>query len=54
MRDLTRSKLRFVNRQCGSGTRIFLDQQLADARMNEKGSGCRISYSLISTSVFGF
>jgi putative molybdopterin biosynthesis protein len=36
VRDLTRSKLRFVNRQCGSGTRIFLDQQLADARMNKK------------------
>jgi putative molybdopterin biosynthesis protein len=36
VRDLTRSKLRFVNRQRGSGTRIFLDQQLADARMNKK------------------
>ena len=36
VRDLARSKLRFVNRQCGSGTRIFLDQQLADARMNKK------------------
>ena len=36
VRDLARSKLRFINRQCGSGTRIFLDQQLADARMNKK------------------
>jgi putative molybdopterin biosynthesis protein len=36
VRDLARSKLRFINRQRGSGTRIFLDQQIAGARMNKK------------------
>ena len=36
VRDLARSKLRLINRQAGSGTRIFLDQQLAAARMRGK------------------
>lgn len=34
--DLGRPKLRFINRQAGSGTRIYLDQQLAQARLNPK------------------
>lgn len=33
IRDLTRPKLRLINRQSGSGTRIFLDSELARARM---------------------
>jgi len=36
VRDLARSKLRFINRQPGSGTRIYLDQELARARVNSK------------------
>lgn len=36
VRDLARPKLRFVNRQAGSGTRIYLDQELARARLNPK------------------
>ena len=36
VRDLARSNLRFVNRQAGSGTRIFFDQQLAGARIGKK------------------
>ncbi len=36
VRDLARPKLRLVNRQAGSGTRIYLDQQLARARVNGK------------------
>jgi len=37
IRDLARRKLRFINRQAGSGTRIYLDQELADARLSSKG-----------------
>jgi excisionase family DNA binding protein len=36
LRDLARSKLRIINRQPGSGTRIYLDQELARARLNGK------------------
>lgn len=36
VRDLARPNLRFVNRQPGSGTRIYLDQQLARARVSGK------------------
>lgn len=36
VRDLARPKLRLVNRQAGSGTRIYLDQELARARVNTK------------------
>ena len=36
IRDLGRAKLRIVNRQPGSGTRIYLDQELARARLNGK------------------
>lgn len=36
VRDLGRPTLRFINRQAGSGTRIFLDQELARARVNPK------------------
>jgi len=36
VRDLARPKLRFINRQPGSGTRIYFDQQLARARMSGK------------------
>lgn len=36
IRDLSRPELRFINRQLGSGTRIYLDQQLALARVNSK------------------
>lgn len=44
IRDLVRRGLRFVNRQPGSGTRIYLDQQLVRACLNPK----RISgYDLI-------
>jgi excisionase family DNA binding protein len=36
LRDLARPKLRIINRQPGSGTRIYLDQQLGRARLNAK------------------
>jgi putative molybdopterin biosynthesis protein len=36
LRDLTRSNLRIINRQAGSGTRIYLDQELSRARLNVK------------------
>ena len=36
IRDLARPKLRFINRQSGSGTRIYLDQELARAHLNHK------------------
>ena len=36
VRDLARAKLRFINRQPGSGTRAYLDQQLARVRMSGK------------------
>lgn len=36
IRDLARAKLRFINRQSGSGTRAYLDQQLARVRMSGK------------------
>jgi excisionase family DNA binding protein len=36
IRDLVRPKLRFINRQTGSGTRIYLDQELARARLSGK------------------
>jgi putative molybdopterin biosynthesis protein len=36
LRDLTHPKLRFINRQPGSGTRIYLDQELARGRLNAK------------------
>jgi len=36
LRDLARSKLRIINRQPGSGTRIYLDQELSRARLNGK------------------
>ena len=36
VRDLARLHLRFVNRQAGSGTRVFFDEQLAAARISEK------------------
>src|SRR3970282_879085 len=32
-RDLARPKLRFINRQAGSGTRIYFDQELRRARL---------------------
>jgi len=35
-RDLARPKLRIINRQPGSGTRIYLDQELSRARLNAK------------------
>ena len=35
-RDLARPKLRIINRQPGSGTRIYLDQELARARLDVK------------------
>ena len=34
--DLARPKLRFINRQSGSGTRVYFDQQLVRARMSGK------------------
>ena len=38
--------MRFINRQAGSGTRIYLDQQLAQARLNPKRiSGYEIAVS---------
>ena len=36
LRDLARSNLRIINRQPGSGTRIYLDQELSRARLNVK------------------
>ncbi|HJU63845.1 MAG TPA: substrate-binding domain-containing protein [Candidatus Binatia bacterium] len=36
IRDLARPKLRIINRQPGSGTRIYLDQELACARLSGK------------------
>ena len=36
LRDLTRPKLRIINRQPGSGTRIYLDQELLRFRLNGK------------------
>ena len=36
VRDLARPKLRFINRQSGSGTRVYFDQQLVRARMSGK------------------
>src|SRR5262249_41796449 len=36
IRDLARQKLRTVNRQPGSGTRIYLDQELGRARLSGK------------------
>jgi excisionase family DNA binding protein len=36
IRDLARSTVRFVNRQVGSGTRIYFDQQLMRARVSGK------------------
>ena len=36
VRDLARPNLRFINRQAGSGTRVYLDQELARARMSGK------------------
>jgi putative molybdopterin biosynthesis protein len=36
IRDLARPKLRIINRQRGSGTRIYLDQELARAGMNAR------------------
>jgi excisionase family DNA binding protein len=36
LRDLARPKLRIINRQPGSGTRIYLDQELSRARLNGK------------------
>jgi putative molybdopterin biosynthesis protein len=36
IRDLGRAKLRIINRQPGSGTRIYLDQELARAKLNGK------------------
>jgi excisionase family DNA binding protein len=36
VRDLARPKVRFVNRQLGSGTRIYFDQQLMRLRISGK------------------
>jgi excisionase family DNA binding protein len=36
IRDLARPKLRIINRQPGSGTRIYFDQELARARLSGK------------------
>jgi putative molybdopterin biosynthesis protein len=36
LRDFARLKLRMINRQPGSGTRIYLDQELSRARLNAK------------------
>jgi excisionase family DNA binding protein len=36
VRDLARPKLRIINRRPGSGTRIYLDQELARARLSGK------------------
>jgi putative molybdopterin biosynthesis protein len=36
IRDLARPKLRIINRQPGSGTRIYLDQELARVRLSGK------------------
>ena len=46
MRDLARPRLRFINRQAGSGTRIYLDHQLVQAHLNPKRiSGYEITVS---------
>jgi len=36
IRDVARPKLRIINRQPGSGTRIYLDQELSRARLDVK------------------
>jgi putative molybdopterin biosynthesis protein len=36
IRDLAHPKLRIINRQPGSGTRIYLDQEIARARLSGK------------------
>lgn len=36
VRDLARPQVRFANRQSGSGTRLYLDRELARARVNPK------------------
>jgi excisionase family DNA binding protein len=36
IRDLGRANLRIINRQAGSGTRIYFDQELTRARLNAK------------------
>lgn len=36
VRDLARPKVRFINRQIGSGTRSYLDQEMARVRMSAK------------------
>lgn len=36
IRDLARPRLRFINRQPGSGTRLYLDQELVRASVNSK------------------
>jgi putative molybdopterin biosynthesis protein len=36
IRDIARAKLRIINRQPGSGTRMYLDQELARARLSDK------------------
>lgn len=36
IRDLGRSKIRIINRQPGSGTRMYLDQELARAKLSGK------------------
>jgi excisionase family DNA binding protein len=36
VRDLARPKIRFINRQVGSGTRVYLDRELARVRMSGK------------------
>ena len=36
VRDLARPRVRVINRQPGSGTRIYLDQELARARLNAR------------------
>lgn len=36
IRDLARPKLRFINRQAGSGTRIYFDQELRRVRLTGK------------------
>jgi putative molybdopterin biosynthesis protein len=36
LRDLARPRLRIINRQPGSGTRIYFDQQLGRVRLNAK------------------
>ena len=36
LRDIARPNRRIINRQLGSGTRIYLDQELSRARLNAK------------------